>query len=60
MVSFSVAGSQSVNEFRAVVGAGEVMLTGTICFVQMGVVVSAIGVGKVSGIAKRSTFEFNE
>jgi len=43
----------SVNEFSSsVVGAGEVMLTGTICFVQMGVVVSAIGVGKVSGIAK--------
>eukprot|EP00962_Isochrysis_galbana_P062049 scaffold50217_cov466-Isochrysis_galbana.AAC.1 len=36
----------SVNEFSSsVVGAGEVMLTGTICFVQMGVVVSAIGVG---------------
>jgi len=44
----SLAGSQSMDS--AAEGAGDVVLTGTICFVQMGVVVSAIGVGKVSGI----------
>eukprot|EP00962_Isochrysis_galbana_P011367 scaffold3186_cov125-Isochrysis_galbana.AAC.2 len=43
----SLAGSQSMD--LAAEGAGDKVLAGTICCVQKVVVVSAIGVGKVSG-----------
>eukprot|EP00962_Isochrysis_galbana_P033327 scaffold11144_cov111-Isochrysis_galbana.AAC.7 len=47
IVIASLAGSQSMN--LAAEGAGDIVLAGTICCVQKEVVVSAIGVGKVSG-----------